>query len=278
MNPPVWDSCSFIATPKPKGYWRSSGASSIPKQEAWNNSPMLSRLVTTWKYKIWWLTPTTNGSIRPPWPTTWTLALLKSKTTPSELSTSCIDFTAPQRSLRAAEYSATQHCGQGTGPGRGFENLVPRLEQYVEDAACREATHQEETSRCTSKLADAHSKLEALIKELNDFSQTNQSELNRLKDLAHAAKAKIVKLKDNFVKYDDHLQMALEEKLDTFHKETEEALLLAIQTPAAQGVTTVVPEMDEIQRQIDSLTISNNGAFLEIKKVNERHKQQQADL
>ncbi|KAJ9088655.1 hypothetical protein DSO57_1020986 [Entomophthora muscae] len=101
-----------------------------------------------------------------------------------------------------------------------------------------------------SKLADAHSKMEALIKEFNDFSQNNQSELNRLKDLDHTAEAKIVKLKDNFVKYDNHLQMALEEKLATFYKETEEALLLASQTPAAQ----------------------------EINKVDKRHEQQQAAL
>ncbi|KAJ9074708.1 hypothetical protein DSO57_1003764 [Entomophthora muscae] len=120
------------------------------------------------------------------------------------------------------------------------------VEHYVEDAACWEATHQEETNHCISELEDARSKLEALIKEFNEFSQTNQSEINRLKDLAHAAEAKIVKLKDNFVKYDDHLQMALEEKLATFCKETEEALLLAIQTPEAQGTTTTVPEMNQI--------------------------------
>ncbi|KAJ9089244.1 hypothetical protein DSO57_1014995 [Entomophthora muscae] len=94
------------------------------------------------------------------------------------------------------------------------------VEHYVEDAACWEATHQEETGQCMSKLADAHSKLEALIKEFNDFSQTNQSELNRLKDLAHTAEAKIVKLKNNFMKYDNHLQMVLEDKLVTFCKET----------------------------------------------------------
>ncbi|KAJ9074247.1 hypothetical protein DSO57_1008511 [Entomophthora muscae] len=97
-----------------------------------------------------------------------------------------------------------------------------------------------------SELADTCSKLEALNKEFNDFSQTKQSELNRLKDLAHIAEAKIIKLKDNFLKYDNHLQMTLEEKLATLCKETEEALLLASQTPAAQITTMVVPEMDEI--------------------------------
>ncbi|KAJ9051728.1 hypothetical protein DSO57_1001994 [Entomophthora muscae] len=101
------------------------------------------------------------------------------------------------------------------------------VEHYVEDAACCTAAHLEETGCCTSELADTRSKLEALKKEFSDFSQTNQSELSRLKDLAHAAEAKIVKLKDAFVKYDDHLQMTLEEKLTTFCKETEEALLLA---------------------------------------------------
>ncbi|KAJ9049317.1 hypothetical protein DSO57_1025739 [Entomophthora muscae] len=72
--------------------------------------------------------------------------------------------------------------------------------------------------------------------------------------------------------------MALEEKLATFCKETEEALLLASQTPAAQSTTTVVPEMDEIQCQLDSLNISNKNTFQEINKVNERHNQQQAAL
>ncbi|KAJ9074929.1 hypothetical protein DSO57_1001402 [Entomophthora muscae] len=155
---------------------------------------------------------------------------------------------------------------------------ILEVEHYVEDAARQEATHQEETGCCTSKLADARSKLEALTKEFNDFSQTNQSELNRLKDLAHAEEANIVNLKDNFVKYNNHLQLALEEKLAMFCKETEEAILLVSQTPAAQGITTAVPEMDEIQCQIDSLTISNNDAFLEINEVNKRHEQQQAAL
>ncbi|KAJ9066047.1 hypothetical protein DSO57_1013489 [Entomophthora muscae] len=120
------------------------------------------------------------------------------------------------------------------------------VEHYVEDATRREATHQEETGCCTSELADVHYKLEALIKEFNDSSQINQSELNRLKDLVHAAEAKIIDLKDNFVKYNNNLQLALEEKLATFRKETEDALILASQTPAAQGTTTAVPEMDEI--------------------------------
>ncbi|KAJ9086002.1 hypothetical protein DSO57_1008517 [Entomophthora muscae] len=120
------------------------------------------------------------------------------------------------------------------------------VEHYVENGTHQEAAHLEERGRCTSKLADTHSKLEALKKEFNDLSKTNQPELNRLKDLAHTAEAKIVELKDNFMKYDDHLQVALEEKLATFCKNTEEALLLASQTPAAQSTTTVVPEMDEI--------------------------------
>ncbi|KAJ9072236.1 hypothetical protein DSO57_1029681 [Entomophthora muscae] len=108
------------------------------------------------------------------------------------------------------------------------------VEHYIEDTAQQEATHQEKTGRCTSELAKAHYKLKALIKEFNDFSKTNHSELNRLKDLAHTAKAKILDLKDNFVKYSNHLQLALEEKLVMFRKETEEALLLASQTSAAQ--------------------------------------------
>ncbi|KAJ9080471.1 hypothetical protein DSO57_1024632 [Entomophthora muscae] len=81
------------------------------------------------------------------------------------------------------------------------------VEHYVEDAACCKAAHLEETGCCTSELADTQSKLEALNKEFNDFFQTNQSELSRLKDLNHAAEANIVELKDNFVKYDNHLQM-----------------------------------------------------------------------
>ncbi|KAJ9085702.1 hypothetical protein DSO57_1011404 [Entomophthora muscae] len=117
---------------------------------------------------------------------------------------------------------------------------------YVKDAARQEAAYLEETGCCTSELADTHSKLEALNKKFSDFSQTNQSELSRLKDLAHAAEVKIIKLNDSFVKYDDHIQMSLEEKLAIFCKETEEALLLAKQTPAAQSTTTVVPEMDDI--------------------------------
>ncbi|KAJ9057154.1 hypothetical protein DSO57_1025313 [Entomophthora muscae] len=119
-------------------------------------------------------------------------------------------------------------------------------EHYVEDAACQEAAHLEETGRCTSELADTRYKLETINKEFSDFSQTNQSELSRLKDLDHTAEAKIVELKDNFVKYDDHLQMTLEEKLATFCNETEEALLPARQTPEAQSTTTVVPDIDEI--------------------------------
>ncbi|KAJ9056144.1 hypothetical protein DSO57_1036014 [Entomophthora muscae] len=82
---------------------------------------------------------------------------------------------------------------------------VLAIKHYVEDAACQKAAHLEETGCCTSELADKRSKLEELNKEFSEFSQTNQSELSRLKDLAHAAEAKIVKLKDNFVKYDDHL-------------------------------------------------------------------------
>ncbi|KAJ9066054.1 hypothetical protein DSO57_1013496 [Entomophthora muscae] len=120
------------------------------------------------------------------------------------------------------------------------------VEHYVEDAACCKAAHLEETGLCTSELADTQSKLEALNKEFSEFFQTNQSELSRLKDLTHTTEANIVKLKDNFVKYDDHLQMSLEEKLATFCKKTEEALLLARQTPAAQSITIGVPEMDEI--------------------------------
>ncbi|KAJ9060603.1 hypothetical protein DSO57_1029042 [Entomophthora muscae] len=58
------------------------------------------------------------------------------------------------------------------------------VEHYMEDAACQEAAHLEETGFCMSELADTHSKMEALNKEFNEFSQTNQSELNRLKDLA----------------------------------------------------------------------------------------------
>ncbi|KAJ9057208.1 hypothetical protein DSO57_1024864 [Entomophthora muscae] len=120
------------------------------------------------------------------------------------------------------------------------------VEHYLENTARQEAAHLEKTGRCTSELADTHSKMEALNKGFNDFSQTNQSELNRLKDLAHTAEAEIVELKDNFVKYDNHLQMTLEEKLAMFRKETEETLLLASQTPAAQSTTIVVPDMDEI--------------------------------
>ncbi|KAJ9053611.1 hypothetical protein DSO57_1022628 [Entomophthora muscae] len=74
------------------------------------------------------------------------------------------------------------------------------VEYYVEDAAWQEATHQEEIGHCTSKLADAYSKMKTLIKEFNEFSHIKQSELNRLKYLAHTAEAKIIKLKDNFVK------------------------------------------------------------------------------
>ncbi|KAJ9062661.1 hypothetical protein DSO57_1008424 [Entomophthora muscae] len=72
--------------------------------------------------------------------------------------------------------------------------------------------------------------------------------------------------------------MTWEEKLAMFCKETEEALFLARQTPTAQSATTGIPEMNEIQSQLDSLTISNNDAFQKINKVNKRHKQQQVAL
>ncbi|KAJ9049336.1 hypothetical protein DSO57_1025544 [Entomophthora muscae] len=146
------------------------------------------------------------------------------------------------------------------------------VEHYVEDASCGDAIHQEETGCCTSELEDVCSKLEALTKEFKDFSWTNQSELNRIEEHAITAEANIVELKDNFLKYDDHLKMVLKEKLATFYKEVKDKLLLTSQTPAVPGITNTVPKMDEIQRQIDSLAISNNKAFLEINKVNERHK------
>ncbi|KAJ9082365.1 hypothetical protein DSO57_1005230 [Entomophthora muscae] len=193
-----------------------------------------------------------------------------------------LNLTASQHSPGAAEYPAAQNCGQDTGPKRGFTILVSRcnphflaLEHYVEGAARREANHQEETVRCTSELADVRSKLEALTKEFEGFSQTNHSELNRIKYLSSAAQAKIVELKNNFVKYDNHHEMVLEEKLATLFKEIEEKLLLASQTPAVPGTTNTIPEIDEILCQINSLAILNNLAFLQINKVNERHKQQQ---
>ncbi|KAJ9072350.1 hypothetical protein DSO57_1028474, partial [Entomophthora muscae] len=65
--------------------------------------------------------------------------------------------------------------------------------------------------------------------------------LNRIEDLANAVEAKIVELKDNFVKYDYHLKMVLEESLAAFCKEIEETLLLESQTLAAPNTANVVP-------------------------------------
>ncbi|KAJ9084353.1 hypothetical protein DSO57_1025456 [Entomophthora muscae] len=144
------------------------------------------------------------------------------------------------------------------------------VEHYIEDATCRRSSHQEETGCCASELVDVRSKLETLAKEFEDSHQANQSELNIIKDLVSAAGAKIVKLKDSFLKYDDHLKVVLEESSAALCKEIGEKLLLTSQT---LNTANVVPEMEDVCFHIDSLTILNNDVFLEINKVNVKHDQ-----
>ncbi|KAJ9055620.1 hypothetical protein DSO57_1002095 [Entomophthora muscae] len=135
------------------------------------------------------------------------------------------------------------------------------VEHYVKDTAWRESSHWEETSRCASELIDVHLKLEALEKEFGCFQHITQKELSKGEYLTSAAKANIVKLKDNFVNYNNHLKLVLEEILTALCKDIEKKLLLESQTQTVPDTAKVSPEMEEVHCQIDSLAILNNDAF-----------------
>ncbi|KAJ9048549.1 hypothetical protein DSO57_1034009 [Entomophthora muscae] len=79
-----------------------------------------------------------------------------------------------------------------------------------------------------------------------------QFETMKIENLVNASDGNIVKLKNNFVKYENHLKPVLKKNMTSLCKEE------------VTGTSATLPEIDKIQCQLESLAIFNNIKFPEI--------------